>query len=160
MKKKFNTRLVKLGLLMVVTIGIFGTSVKAQSLDYKMRVNIPFDFAVGDHKLSAGQYLIGRAFPERGDLVLQIQSRSGRDNALPLTIPVTSFSPVNQGKLVFHHIGGEYFLAQVWPAAASTGRELPKSRAEKQALRRVGDAVGAAQKRDAVETVTVFGDLR
>jgi hypothetical protein len=59
---------------------------------------------------------------------------------------------------VFHHIGGEYFLAQVWPSAANTGRELVKSRAEKQALRRVRDAVGAAQKRDKVETVTVFGE--
>jgi hypothetical protein len=34
--------------------------------------------------------------------------------------------------LVFHRYGSQYFLAQVWSAGNSEGRELPRSRAERE----------------------------
>jgi len=39
----------------------------------------------------------------------------------------------DNGKLVFHRYGDQYFLYQVWPAGTSTGRQFLKSRSERDA---------------------------
>jgi hypothetical protein len=35
-------------------------------------------------------------------------------------------------KLVFHSYGGQYFLAQIWRAGGTRGKELPKTRRERE----------------------------
>jgi hypothetical protein len=159
MKKKFVTTSIKVVLLIVATIATFGTPARGQSLDHKMKANIPFDFEVAGQKFSAGQYSVGRAFRESGDLVLRIDSSDGHSRAIPLTIPVNRLDSQDKGSLVFHRYGDDYFLSQVWPAAANWGREFTKSRAERQAEKRVRESVGAARKTDSVETVIVMAYL-
>jgi len=66
--------LTKIGLLAVVMIVAASASVKAQSLQYKLTANVPFDFTVSDKKLTAGKYSISRSQKSNGDLVLQIVS--------------------------------------------------------------------------------------
>ena len=65
-------------------------------------------------------------------MVVQISSTDGHSNVTRLTIPVSVFNPVSKSTLVFHRYGDEYFLSEVWPAGAATGREFPKSRAERE----------------------------
>jgi len=136
MKKDVLKGLTKIGLLAVVMIVAASASVKAQSLQYKLTANVPFDFTVSDKKLPAGKYSISRAQTSNGDLVLQIVSADGQKNISRLTIPVITRKPMNQGTLVFNRYGNDYYLSEVWPAGGSTGRELLKSRTERDLARK------------------------
>ena len=136
MKKDVLNGLTKIGLLAVVMIVAASASVKAQSLQYKLTANVPFDFTVSDKKLPAGKYSISRAQTSNGDLVLQIVSADGQKNISRLTIPVITHKPMNQGTLVFNRYGNDYYLSEVWPAGGSTGRELLKSRTERELARK------------------------
>jgi len=136
MTKDVLKGLTKIGLLAVVMIVAASASVKAQSLQYKLTANVPFDFTVSDKKLPAGKYSISRAQTSNGDLVLQIVSADGQKNISRLTIPVITHKPMNQGTLVFNRYGNDYYLSEVWPAGGSTGRELLKSRTERDLARK------------------------
>jgi len=127
---------VKFGLVAVFAMIAAVVPAKAQSLQYKLTANIPFDFTVMDKKLPAGKYSIGRAQNSNGDLVIQIARADGSDSVTRLTIPVLTRDPVKQGVLVFHQYGDEYFLYEIWPAGGHTGRALPKSRAERELERK------------------------
>jgi hypothetical protein len=136
MRKDVLKGLTKIGLLAVVMIVAASASVKAQSLQYKLTANVPFDFTVSDKKLPAGKYSISRAQSSNGDLIVQIVSADGHKNISRLTIPVTAEKPMSHGTLVFNRYGNEYFLSKVWPAGGSTGRELLKSRTERELARK------------------------
>ena len=136
MTKDVLKGLTKIGLLAVIMIVAASASVKAQSLQYKLTANVPFDFTVSDKKLPAGKYSISRAQTSNGDLVLQIVSANGKENISRLTIPVITHKPMNQGTLVFNRYGNDYYLSEVWPAGGSTGRELLKSRTERELARK------------------------
>ncbi len=131
MKKVIVKGLVKFGLFAVIAMIAASVPTQAQSLQYKLTANIPFDFTVIDKKLPAGKYAISRAQQSNGDLVIQIVSADGEKNVSRLTIPVITRDPVKQGMLVFHQYGNEYFLSEIWPAGGHTGRALPKSRTER-----------------------------
>lgn len=135
MKNVFAKGLVKFGLLAVITVISAGAPAKAQSLQYKLTANIPFEFTVMDKKLPAGKYSISRAQQSNGDLVIQIVSEDRRENVSRLTIPVVTRDPAKEGMLVFHQYGDEYFLFEIWPAGGNTGRALPRSRAERELQR-------------------------
>ena len=146
MKNVFTKGLLKFGLLAVIALISAGAPAKAQSLQYKLTANIPFDFTVTDKKLPAGKYSISRAQQFNGDLVIQIVSENGRENAYRLTIPVVTRDPAKEGLLVFHQYGDEYFLFEIWPAGGQTGRALPRSRTERE-LERRGEDVKVAKVR-------------
>ena len=145
----------KLGLLAVITIIAVSASAKAQSLDYRLTANIPFDFSVADKKLPAGKYWINRSKLSTGDLIIQIKSTNGHENISRLTIPVITVNATKDASLVFHRYGDEYFLSEIWPAGGVTGRELPKSRAERELARKAQVNQIAAMKGPEVETVTI-----
>ena len=53
------------------------------------------------------------------------------------------------GKLVFNRYGDQYFLSKIWAPSSDTGRELPKSRLEREVAQRLsegGPTVVAAKK--------------
>jgi hypothetical protein len=146
MKNVVAQGLLKFGLLAVVLVVAAGATAKAQSLQYTLTVNIPFDFTVTDKKLPAGKYTIGRAQQANGDLVVLISRADGSESVARLTIPVVTRDPANEGMLVFHQYEDEYFLFEIWPAGGHTGRALPKSRAER-TLEKSGQDVKVAQVR-------------
>jgi len=159
MKKQLVNVLTKFGFLSVIALVTAVGSAQGQSLEYKLRANIPFDFVVADKKLPAGEYSIGRARQDSGDSILLISSADGRGNAIRLSIPVESRVPKNEGTLVFHRYGDQYFLSQVWPASASTGRELARSLSERE-LAANSSAGKMANKTQAVETVNIVAELQ
>ena len=160
MNKELIKGLAKLGLLVVMIMIAAGTSAKAQSLEYKLTANIPFDFSVADKKFQAGEYSVGRASVSNGDMVVQVRSADGHENINRITVPVVSRTLTNRASLVFHRYGDEYFLFQIWPAGANTGRALPKSRGEKDVERKIHDNVaGLAMKAPQIENVTIVANL-
>jgi len=146
---------VKMGLLTVMMIIAASVSANAQTLQYRLTANIPFDFSAAGEKLPAGKYWIKRAQTGDGDMVVQISSVDGQSNVTRLTIPVSAKQPVKNGMLVFNRYGNEYFLSEIWPAGGATGRELHKSRAERDLARKAKDSGVAAVNAPDVKTVTV-----
>ena len=145
----------KMGLLAVMTIMAASAAVQAQTLEYRLTANIPFDFSVSGKKLPAGKYWVKRAQPSSGDTVVQISSTDGQSNITRLTIPVITLRPMKEASLVFHRYGDEYFLSEIWPAGGGTGRELHKSQAERDLERKAQDNGIAAMKAPEVKTVTI-----
>src|ERR1041385_2664659 len=105
-------------------------SAHAQTLAYRVRVNIPFEFTVADETLPAGDYYIYRTQQYSSDNVLTISTVDGRVLAVQLTNGVQTLTPKKQGVLVFNRYGNKHFLSQVWIAGSNTGRAFLPARSE------------------------------
>ena len=115
----------KRNLLAMLALGLLlAASAHAQTA---LKVNIPFDFVVNGHNMSAGEYRV-EALGSAANAI----SINGADKALALTFSCEGNEPASTSKLVFHRYGGEYFLAQVWTAGKSSGRQLPRGSAERE----------------------------
>src|SRR6185369_10992713 len=134
MKKKLMKGFASTGLLSALMLISVATSIRAQSLEYRIRANIPFDFSVAEKTLTAGKYSFGRAVQSSDDTILSISDLSGSSRSLSTSMPVESWHTTPKARLVFHRYGDQYFLFQVWPPSATTGRQFTKSRAERQLL--------------------------
>ena len=120
------------GLLLVLA----AASVPAQTRN-TIKVNIPFDFAVGDARLKAGQYLIDRVDITR----LVVTSEDGKARVLTLAPrPVERTRGHASEKLVFHRYGDMYFLSEAWIDGSGNG--LYPSKAERSAARELAKANG------------------
>jgi hypothetical protein len=161
MKTKLYNLMAKAGVLCAVVLATACVSVQAQSLQYRIRVNIPFDFSIANKKLPAGNYSIGRAIQNSDNTVLSILDGRGHTKEARLSIPVLAAEAKNQATLVFHRYGDEYFLYQVWTAGETTGRQFLKSSAERalQSQRMTNQSSGKVTPKVTVETVTVAGVL-
>ncbi|HET6977018.1 MAG TPA: hypothetical protein VFI24_11885 [Pyrinomonadaceae bacterium] len=142
--------------LLVTAIIVAGVSAQAQTLQYRLTANIPFDFTVTGKKLPAGTYWVKRAQETSGDAVLQITTPDGHSTVNRFSIPIFTFNPKSEGELVFHRYGDEYFLAEVWPAGGGTGRSFPKTRNERELEKKANDNVVGAVKAPKAEIVTVL----
>ncbi len=98
----------------------------------RLKANIPFDFSVGNETLPAGVYTVA---PMTMSGVLRIRREDGREAVLIQTHGVQARREQDQTKLVFRRYGDQYFLAQVWTAGDSNGRELGKSRTERELIK-------------------------
>jgi hypothetical protein len=107
---------------------VIAASLSAQSNGCPVRANIPFDFDAGSTHFSAGEYDVS-AIDSQGALAIV-----GRDSesALVNSRRAQSSSPAAGTKLIFHQYGGSYFLYQIWVEGESSGRELPKTKLEKE----------------------------
>src|SRR5262249_60771697 len=92
-----------LGLLLAVSA--------AQAQEPRMKATIPFDFVVGDRVLPAGEYQVS-AMGATGQIIA-ILSEDRRATGLMATSAWATSGPTKTTKLVFHAIGGRYFLSQV-----------------------------------------------
>jgi len=129
MKKQVFRTITMLSFLLVLA----AVSVNAQRLsDDSIAVNIPFDFAIGQTKLPAGNYTLRRiALPSSYDRLV-IQSADGRgDTRTVMTRPNRISEVQKQSNLVFNRYGDQYFLSQVWMTGSDTGRDLFQSRNER-----------------------------
>ena len=92
--------------------------------------NVPFAFTAGNKTLPAGEYRVGNWIKGYGTLLIQRTDGSAATFAGSNT--KESNTPQTQTKLVFHRYGDRYFLSQVWVEGSARGRQLPKSKEEKQ----------------------------
>jgi hypothetical protein len=158
MKTHLINLLSKVTLLSAMVLLTSVASAQGQSLAYRVKVNIPFDFTVGEKKLPAGEYSIGRASQRSEDIVISINNLEGRTKAIRLTNATLTTHAKKRSELVFHLYGDQHFLYQVWPAGATMGRQFPESRSER-AQRQLANKTGVAEnvKR---KTVTIAGILQ
>jgi hypothetical protein len=102
--------------LLFTVATLFAQTTPSQRL---MKVNVPFAFAVEDHSLPAGEYLVLTVTPERS---IRIVSADGKYSAIVNTLPNYAKSPSETSRLVFHRYGDEYFLTQVWTGSQNVAR--------------------------------------
>ena len=76
-----------------------------------LQAEIPFDFAVGNKWLPAGEYQVTK--PNSHGVIL-IQSQDARSSALAMTIGGQAGKTGHVGKLVFNRYGEQYFLSKIW----------------------------------------------
>jgi len=125
LKKQGIKTLVLLGLLLSVSAII----VNAQGRLLIRKVEIPFDFSVGDKKFPAGAYNITSVNSEK--TILRLSSADGQEVVNILTNPVRAKETPNTSKLIFRRYGETYFLYQIWESYNDQGRYLSKSRTER-----------------------------
>jgi hypothetical protein len=92
--------------------------------------NIPFEFTAGNRTLPAGEYRVQKT--ALGSSMLLIQSTDQSAAVIVLSSAATENVSQTQSRLVFHRYGNRYFLSKVWVAGYAQGRELPKSKQEKE----------------------------
>lgn len=117
-------------LSLVVTLAV--AAVYASPATGPLKANIPFSFSVGNETLPAGVYTIE---PQTMSSVLLIRRNDGRAAMLTQTQGVIARREQDQTKLVFRRYGDQYFLAQIWTAGDSNGRELRESRTERELIK-------------------------
>ena len=116
-------------LLLIVAVAFVTAVASANGQSRHDVAKIPFEFVVGDKNLPAGQYDVTAM--TANDAVLRIQSTEQNKSVLRLTQTITHGSPADKGKLVFRRYADQYFLAEVWSAGDTSGRQLMKSKQER-----------------------------
>jgi hypothetical protein len=110
-----------IGIFSLVALGMLFTATGSQAQSVA-KADVPFAFQVGSKQLPAGCY---RVLPEESS----IQIRNCNTSAAALSAARTETGD-GRSRLVFHRIGGQYFLSQVW--SAGSAKMIPVSRQEKQ----------------------------
>jgi hypothetical protein len=114
-----------LPLSLLATLG--PARVMAQNSAY---FKIPFDFAVGDKQLFAGEYLIGSSSPS----VLTIRTGNGEAVMMKLGNAASGSAVPGKVALKFDKVDNRYFLSQ-W-TADGRGLDFNKPEAEKELIAR------------------------
>jgi len=105
------------------------TASMAQISPGDMIVDVPFSFVVSEQTMPAGHYIVKNT----GNGNLRIFSPGTTGVYVPTHAALRSAS--DGSKLVFRRYGDTYFLAAVWVAGNTTGRELFRSPAERELAR-------------------------
>jgi hypothetical protein len=115
-------------ILLALTVLLLATAAQAQTTNVK--ASIPFDFVVGDHAYSAGEYTV-RSMTQDG-VAIRVDNADESEKGLTLSHACKKAQPATQTTLVFERLGDNYFLYQIWTEGNSSGREFPMSKKEVQ----------------------------
>jgi hypothetical protein len=113
----------------LATLALMGLLVVSAYAQPALRANIPFDFVVGDARMTAGAYHLVFLHPN----VVRISSATAA--AIVITNAATGSGPAETSKLVFNRYGSTCFLSTIWRSGYSQGNQLIKSRMEKEYAR-------------------------
>ena len=108
-----------LAMILGLVISLFSGMTFAQSSSV-IKVNIPFDFKVGDKTLPAGQYSVIEPLQH----LVQLRDGDGHVIASTLTGGVESKFQPAKSHLSFNVVDGEHVLAQVWREGNQIGEQL------------------------------------
>ena len=105
-----------------------GSTVLAQGPGTKMKAHVPFGFEAGRARLTAGEYTV----EQRSSGILVLRNEESAAAAMILVVPAQRTSRIDEGYLVFHKIGDNYFLSKVWTPGKEYGGQLSPSKHEKE----------------------------
>ncbi len=116
-----------IGILSLVALSVLISSTGAFAQAYA-KANVPFSFKVGSAQLPAGTYEITVNDASAGAIMVRNDDTSAAAISLARREGPRETAP----KLVFHHVGNQYFLAEIWHGPDTDGRIVPTSRQEKE----------------------------
>lgn len=130
MKKQISKALMTISLALLFILVGAATGAQAQSrINYT--ANIPFEFTVGNATLPAGEYNVTQIKTADGVVMLRLSAEGQDSSAIRLTDAVRANEPSRKTTLVFNQYGEQYFLAQMWRAGETQGRQVRKSNRER-----------------------------
>ena len=100
----------------------------AQAQHENVKATVPFEFVVGDRPYPAGEYSVQTI--GQNDITLRIDNTQEAKTSMVNSNTCAQLNPSDKTKLVFHKVGDNYFLYQIWTEGNSAGREFPMSRIE------------------------------
>jgi hypothetical protein len=110
--------------LVFAAVWLAGTAY-AQSAQRVIKVQIPFEFNVGEKTFPAGDYSVAQ--PLQGFLALR--DARGQTIASTFTHPVESSTAPEKPTLRFYFSGGQHTLTEVWqPEDGTLGQQLPAAK--------------------------------
>jgi hypothetical protein len=115
-------------ILFALTVLLLATAAQAQTTNVK--ASIPFDFVVGDHAYSAGEYTVKSL--SQGSAAIRIDNADESEKGVTLSNACSRGLPADGTTLVFQRLGDNYFLYQVWTEGNTTGREFRMSKTQVQ----------------------------
>jgi len=118
-------------LIVGLSLALLCAGLHAQTMN--LRGTIPFAFRAGDTQMPAGDYTIRHSANQ-----LILHKEGGGPSVLLLTIAASRPNALSEERLSFNRYGERYFLSSVWTSESREGREVPKSRAEKEVARQAG----------------------
>ena len=148
MKNKLNHILSMGGIL----IGLGVASASAQTT-VALKASIPFSFKVQEAALPAGDYTITFFRNENWGGVVWLKSADGKTRIKVFAADGTAKRLQEKAYLAFNQYGDEHFLSQIWTGSDRTGKELPKSQAEREVM--LAASKGEAQPGSAPRQVTI-----
>jgi hypothetical protein len=113
-----------------LVIGAYVSTISAvaQSGTAVATVNVPFTFNIDQQEMPAGLYRIDHVSSA------MFMLRGANRSVMVLTHPTAETKVPAQGHIVFHRVGGAYFLGGLWSAGEKSGMACFESRAERQML--------------------------
>ncbi len=137
----------KLVNIMATVILLFASAAAARAQERQLlKAKVPFAFSAEDRALPAGTYTVSLLAPYN---MIRVQSADGRKVAIIAAIPSQKLQQSTQVKLVFRHLGSEYFLVQVWEQGSFVHRDLQTGKR----------AVELSKTGEKGELVTVLADV-
>ena len=116
----------------IVALGITLTAVAAIQAQTKiMTADVPFSFHVGSMVMPQGVYSVRETTNGAIAWIKPIEEQAAKAITTMNVVGKLRTEPV----LVFHRVGQEYFLAEIWAGDGSTGRALPPAPLEKEVTR-------------------------
>jgi hypothetical protein len=115
-------------ILLALTVLLLATAAQAQTTNVK--ASIPFDFVVGDHAYSAGEYTVKSM--GQGGAAIRIDNADESEKGITLSNACSKAQPAAETTLVFERLGDNYFLYQIWTEGSSLGREFRMSKTQVQ----------------------------
>jgi hypothetical protein len=116
-------------LAIIAMVGLFGVTYAYAQTGTTLVANIPFAFHVADKLLPAGQYVVTH---EGGNGAILVNGTNIDAPFFVLTNACEKVTAPREGKLEFHRYGTSYFLARIWTPGYYQGRELHRSRMERE----------------------------
>jgi len=116
---------IRMLLAIALLLGAVSVYTQAENVPF-IKVSVPFNFAVGNQTLPAGDYTISDS-DVHPQSVIWLQSSDGKHIAVVHTHPAFALDPSARTQLIFQHSGDEYFLSQLWTLGSTSGREVQLS---------------------------------
>jgi hypothetical protein len=127
-------RIITVAILMIGAS--FGVSNRATAQEATLKVDVPFEFAVGNHLLPAGNYQIA----SHGDSLFFDNREQG---AGLFTMAIAGDTTKDgQSKLTFDNVEGKYFLRKIVSTSQKTSATFPVSKLERHARETAQATVG------------------
>jgi hypothetical protein len=114
--------------LFALTVLLLATAAHAQTTNVK--ATVPFDFVVGDHAYSAGEYTLKSL--SLSSPAIRIDNADESEKGITLANTCRKLNPAEGTILVFQRLGDNYFLYQIWTAGNTEGREFKMSKEQVQ----------------------------
>lgn len=110
--------------LVMLSLLLSATGAFAQS---GVTANVPFNFTVGNSQMAAGCYTIATLESMNVAAIRDCKRTASAYSSIQKGYPQDK-----NPKLVFHHLGGQYFLTEVRGLGGNMGLTLPTSKLEKE----------------------------